>query len=235
MKKGIWQQDYNSHINTYGTSFMDTKIFSLEIDPHILHNYLLPFSKNFNGNCDIYEFGVYTGGTLRSVINQLKNNNLTFNKAWGFDSFEGLPKEKDGEILEGNHWREGAFSSCDALQIWEWDVLRRKILEFINSDKVELIKGFYKESLKSENLNNFKFLPAMFVNVDVDLYSSTLEVLDWLFSHKIVSQGSIIRYDDISMIPETTGELKAHVEMCNKYSVNYTRLSRDYFLINSIN
>ena len=42
---------------------------------------------------DIYQFGVYTGRSMRAIRLFAKLNRLPFRKIWGFDSFQGLPAE----------------------------------------------------------------------------------------------------------------------------------------------
>eukprot|EP00966_Prymnesium_polylepis_P024512 564690-Prymnesium_polylepis.3 len=39
-----------------------------------------------------YQFGVYTGGTMRSIAKKVRG----FGHLWGFDSFTGLPEETEG-------------------------------------------------------------------------------------------------------------------------------------------
>jgi len=234
MKKGIWQQDHKEHTELYGDSFIEYKNFTLDVDQNIIDNYMIPFWNSRGGKCDIYEFGVYTGGSLRDTIKKLKHNQINPNMVWGFDSFEGLPIETEGMATEGKHWNEGAFSTCDALNIWDWSELEKKLLETINSDNVKLVKGFYENTLTDELISESEFKPAMFVNIDVDLYRSTIEVLEWLFKNKLVEVGTVIRYDDVLFVPETTGELQAHKEICEKYSVTCNRLDTKYFVVTEI-
>lgn len=231
LKKGSWQTDYNTHIEIYGDRFMDVKNFSLNIDDYILHNHIEKFWQSCDGQCDVYEFGVYTGGTLRDISNKLDMYNISPRKIWGFDSFEGLPKETEGMLLEGMHWNEGAFSASDALGVWDWETLENILINKINKKNVELIKGFYHDTLNNDLFIKKDFKPAMFINIDVDLYRSTIDVLKWMFSNKLVKTGTVIRYDDVSYIPEDQGELKAHVEMCEMYKITYHRINKEYFLI----
>jgi hypothetical protein len=48
---------------------------------------------------DIYEFGIYGGKSLEYLLFELKKNNISYNKIYGFDSFEGLPKEKEDFVV----------------------------------------------------------------------------------------------------------------------------------------
>ena len=42
---------------------------------------------------DIYEFGVFTGRALRGLALRFNRSRVSVGNIWGFDSFEGLPKE----------------------------------------------------------------------------------------------------------------------------------------------
>ena len=77
--------------------------------------------------CRRYQFGVYTGGTMRSIGQKIHN----FGHFWGFDSFVGLPEETAGKMLEGRHWNVGGFSAADALGNYDSDALLRHVTDFI--------------------------------------------------------------------------------------------------------
>ena len=233
MKKGFWQ-DSVKHDENYGDSFKNSKFFSYYIREDVLKTYIQPMYQKTGGMCDMYEFGVYTGGTLNSLISQLNNNSIFVNNVYGFDSFQGLPKEEQGKDIEGKHWLEGGFSACDAIKEWDWEKLKQKIIRNIGSDKVILIKGYYEDILNLNLIQQYAFKPALFVHIDVDLYKSTKEVLNWLFSNRLVVPGTVIRYDDVFYVPETTGEILAHNEMCKLYNVECNRLYKDYFVVSKI-
>lgn len=232
MKKGVWQQDASHHIKEYGSEFIESKYFGLRINSNILQLFK-NFSNNHNGNCDIYEFGVYTGGTLRDAVIQLKINDIQFSNIYGFDSFEGLPQEAPNMVIEGDHWKEGAFSACDALGIWDWQQLHDRIIQTINYPKTTLIKGYFVDSLNTELLSRYTFNPAMFIHIDVDLYISTIQVLEWLVTNNLLTVGTVIRYDDVLRVPENTGELLAHSQICEKYNIQCQRLDKHYFIVES--
>lgn len=69
-----------------------------------------------------------------------------------------------------------------------------------------------------------------FVNIDVDLYSSTCQVLDFLFQNQLLSPGTIIRYDDWRTGAEwETGNSKAHQEKRNEYNAIFRRVGQNIF------
>jgi hypothetical protein len=60
------------------------------------------------------------------------------------------------------------------------------------------------------------------VDIDVDLYSSTITVLDFMFRNNLIGKGTLLFYDDWggSKGFETlsSGESRAHKEMLEKYN-----------------
>lgn len=135
-----------------------------------------------------YEFGV-GWRTLNPYVNALESyckdydKNLEDNQIVLFDSFEGLPASdniKDSHEL----WPKGAFS------IGINEVKRG--LKF-NPDKVMYVKGFYESSLTNE-LRLILEQPDI-ITIDVDYYSSTKRVLEWL--RPLLKNGAIFFFDDL--------------------------------------
>lgn len=166
------------------------------------------------GKGQVYQFGVLDGESLQEF-----RKVYPFTLFWGFDSFKGLPRtEKDIKI---ENWHEGQFSTTYSL-----DDLVGKV-----GQPVKFIEGFYNESLiPGLNIAN-NMQPAEFIDIDVDLYISAVQALDWVFSSGIAVRGTIIGYDDWWFIPCTpkghnlhpleTGEGKAHYEMTRKHGVRF--------------
>ena len=73
------------------------------------------------GHLDVYQFGVYTGGSLRILSNLWQRFNLPApTSVWAFDSFQGLAAEQAGvSIDKGGAWRAGAFSAADAFGVYD--------------------------------------------------------------------------------------------------------------------
>ena len=62
--------------------------------------------------------------------------------------------------------------------------------------------------------------PAAYVDIDVDLYKSTVLALDFLFRNKLIQVGTLIGYHDWGGLEEFTGgESLAHKELTEKYGV----------------
>ena len=97
-----------------------------------------------------------------------------FGQLWGFDSFTGLPSEARGVRTEGRHWNPGAFSSADAMSVHSSSALFNRLTRKIGriEGNVTFVPGFFNESLTPELLRQHSFQPALFVDVDGDLYVS---------------------------------------------------------------
>ena len=68
----------------------------------------------------------------------------------------------------------------------------------VGEPRVRWVPGFYNVTLTRAFAK--RAAPALFVDMDCDLYSSTYQALDWLLSHKLVSPArgvhSMLSYDD---------------------------------------
>lgn len=138
---------------------------------------------------NFYEFGSYKGGSL-ILFGTLKkflsifNPELKNQKIFSFDSFQGLPKSN----LDHNDpvWREKEF--CGTL---------KEVIRNVSSYEIsfEYIKGFYKDSLTRNLQRRMLKSPPSIIHIDVDLYSSTIEVLKWL--DMISLPMAIYIFDDI--------------------------------------
>jgi hypothetical protein len=210
-----WQSE--NHTSIYGPQYKHQKEFGWKIT-RMFHNRIRQLSA-VNYEYDVYQFGVYLGGSMKHMHNKVR----FYHHMWGFDSFKGLPAETPGIKIEGNHWLPGAFSSEGALKQSNSTNARRiveKILARVNV-RSTLIEGFFNESLPRMILSNFR--RALLIDIDVDLYISAKQVLDWLFKNKIATAGSLIRYDDWNSGDTSWGEPKAHAEIVSIYKVKLRR------------
>ena len=149
-----------------------------------------------------FEFGCYSGKTFSAAINAANYFALDQMQFFAFDSFEGLPnvnREIDGIFNTG----EFKTPIDDFLEI----VKRNTGLDLPKSN---IIKGFYDKSL-TEDLQ--RIMPKIgILHIDVDLYSSTVEVLE--FVKPLLVPGSVILFDDWYCFPagKCMGEKKAFNE-----------------------
>ena len=127
-----------------------------------------------------YEFGVGEGGTLiaylRAASGFCEDNNVPSEKLniFAFDSFKGLPKS---ELKEDAHpaWSEGKFS-------FSQDEVKKRIehLELENKPNITFIEGFFEETLTESLREKLSKNPPVIITIDVDYYSSTKTILNWL-------------------------------------------------------
>ena len=140
------------------------------------------------------EFGVASGKTINYI------SKFTKDKVYGFDSFEGLPEKwRDG-------YNKGAFT-------------RNGNLPEVNNN-VELIKGWFNETLPDFIKNNNK--KVSFIHMDADLYSSTKCIFDVLKS--FIDTDCVIVFDELVNYPGfdgDMGELKAFYEFITENKVDY--------------
>lgn len=178
-----------------------------------------------SGTGDILTFGVFSGSSIAAIHTELTTNKVAYNKIWGFDSFIGLPKEQNGLAIS-NDWVQGSFNSLEWFgEQYKIDVISRLYKDFADFgipliSKVELIDGFFSETLTDDLVKNMDIKPAIYIDIDSDLYISCCQVLDWVFRNKLYQSGTIIYYDDwLSGQKVDAGEYKAHFEFTNKYNI----------------
>ena len=177
---------------------------------------------------DIYTFGVYTGASLKFWFDGFDALKISTGPHWGFDSFEGLPEETEGMALECAAWKPGSFSAADQFGVYSFREVEQKILDHVgpqHADQTKLIKGFFSDSLTETLKEERGMQPALLIDVDVDLYVSCIQCMDWMFRHGLIVPGTVVYYDDVSIVKaDAGGELKAHEELTEKYQVTWRKL-----------
>ena len=169
LRRGKWMSD--DHDSTYGKTFKFAAMQGWS-GSNILLRGLRAVTRKER---DVYQFGVYTGGTMASIARRVRG----FGHLWGFDSFSGLPVETAGVRLEGRHWQQGAFSSADALGEWDEGRLLEGLRTRIGYANTTLVPGYFNVSLTDDLTTRRAFQPALLVDVDVDLHSSTMQCMGW--------------------------------------------------------
>ena len=173
----------------------------------LIHQYKHP--KNTYPFGTYYEFGVGEGNSLIQYVKAAsafcKYYNVTLDKLKiiTFDSFEGLPKS---ELDEDNNqlWKEGDFS-CSQQEIKK----KIKNLNMKNIPDITYIEGFFDKTLTNSLKEKMIRTPPAIITIDVDYYSSTKTILNWL--RPILLSGTIFYFDDIWPFHGNPnyGELKA--------------------------
>lgn len=133
---------------------------------------------------DYAEFGCCGGTTFGLAYGEIKRHKYP-RKMWAYDSFQGLPAHK---------------SDKDYHPQWIEKTMKIELDEFhqtcacyrIPRNNYQVIAGFYEQSLAVEETKEPQDIALAYI--DCDLYSSTLEVLQFLLPR--CKHGMIIAFDD---------------------------------------
>tara|TARA_B100001079_G_scaffold261858_1_gene263405 strand:- start:43 stop:861 length:819 start_codon:yes stop_codon:yes gene_type:complete len=179
---------------------------------------------------DIYEFGVYTGRSMRAISKKFVDNDVAFRRMWGFDSFQGLPAEdtqarSSYARMKSALWTEGAFNAADLFNVHTLQELTARLEKYILDSRVGWVPGFYNESLSKQLAQHRRMHPALFVDIDCDLYSSAYQALNWMFENRLMGLGSVVGYDDWAA-GGAFGEQRAHREIAAKYNATFRQIPR---------
>jgi len=174
-----------------------------------------------------FEFGTHSGRTFSCAVNSANYLGMRNMEFYAFDSFEGLP---DTNEVEDGFFKAGTFSMSRAEFV---SIVRRKTGVRL-SDR-NIIKGFYCDSLTSERQTSMP--KAGVVHIDVDLYSSTVDVL--CFIKPLLVSGTLLLFDDWYCFPggALQGERKALTEFLeenNGYEIEpwkpYSTFGKSFFV-----
>lgn len=161
-------------------------------------------SANLTNDIDYLEFGVAYGLSFKWWV---ENNTNPESRFWGFDTFEGLPENfnfmKKSEMSTGG-------------QIPQIDDTRHTFL-----------KGLFQDTLPGF-LKSYNSVKRKVINLDADLYSSTLYVLASLAPY--LNKGDIIFFDEFGV---PLHEFRAVEDFFNSFYIKYEVLAacNNYFQI----
>ncbi len=151
-----------------------------------------------------YEFGVGRMNSMlrygRAYARLGKALGLDPPRIYGFDTFTGLPETTHAaDQLKG--WSPGAFAM--SLEECESLVRRHRI------PNVRFVQGLYEQTLTPGLAEELRADPPGIVNIDVDFYTSTVTVLDFL--RTLLRPGVIVYFDDVWSFngDPTRGQLRA--------------------------
>lgn len=157
--------------------------------------------KNFG---DYLEFGVYNGTSMSLMYHVFQDQKIESSRLFGFDSFEGLPEEASED--DNGMWFPGEFKcSYDK-------TIRALENNKVDLNKVQLIKGFYSDTLKSELVAELNIKKAGIIMIDCDMYLSAKDALN--FCGPLIKERAIIIFDDWlpGLAANNLGEKKAFDE-----------------------
>eukprot|EP00966_Prymnesium_polylepis_P021603 496708-Prymnesium_polylepis.1 len=164
-----------------------------------------------------YQFGVFGGTSMATIRSFFPHDHL-----FGFDSFEGFPQESSQE-----KWKQLDFAA-GTFKFNNMDVLRQKA-----GEPTTFIRGFYNVSLTKDLAASAAMKPARYIDIDCDLYVSTIDALTWMFKSGLVAVGTLIGYDDWwitpcskkalpNLSPLDTAEGRAHKEIAETFGVRFS-------------
>lgn len=154
------------------------------------------------------EFGVGNGDSLQVLLHfrdvwskRLRPKNKIV--VLGLDTFEGIPAARPGD--EGVPNQGGDFSEVNAEELHHY--LSSRFSDF------QLVKGLFRDTLK-QYAQFLREHPPVFVSVDCDYYSSTMDIFEHLLPD-IAPHGCLFYFDDVGVHfwSEQIGELRAIVEV----------------------
>jgi len=161
----------------------------------------------------VLELGVHEGTTLAQITKYCHEKDIK--DIHGFDCWTGLPEawlDKDGQVV--GRGVQGRFATNGPPNI----------------PGVRYWNGLFDDTLP-DFLSEISPKQFSFVNIDCDLYSSTVDILKHI-GH-LFAKGTVIRLDDWfykHSLQHKEGEQKAFLEWCEEKNVNYRQL---YYQVNS--
>jgi len=140
------------------------------------------------------EFGVASGYSFRWWLNNINHSDSRF---YGFDTFEGLPE----------NW--GLYKKGD---------MTPDTIPQFSDPRAVLIKGLFQDTL-FDFLRSFPNDRRKVINMDADLYSSTIFVLTTLAP--FLRKGDIIIFDEFG---SPLHEFRAFMDFANSFYIEYQTL-----------
>jgi O-methyltransferase len=142
---------------------------------------------------DYLEVGVWRGGT-GLVIAEATRRFQTGGRVFLADTFKGVVKASDADLFYSGG--EHADTS---------EAIVRELLRQHGYDNVTVLKGIFPEETHASVDG-----PLRLVHVDVDVYQSAKDIVEWCFDRLV--QGGVIVFDDYGFLG-TTGVTR----LCEEY------------------
>ena len=167
------------------------------------------------------EFGVMDGPSIIDFYNCYKKENIDAD-FYGFDAFLGLPEEK---LDQHSPWRTGQFT------------MHGNVHPNLSAiPEINIVDGWFSDTLNDSLLEKFGDKKIGIAHIDCDIYTSTVEVLEFIIKNDLLCDGSILLYDDwgayrSSGLSEeyeySVAEARAHKEMVEKYNLNLEMVHKE--------
>lgn len=193
------------------------------------------FSKEQLRLMDVYQFGVFTGGSMKELASVLCKHKIEICYFYGFDVFTGMPKETAEPIAQPS-WdpdiEPDTFNAVKRLDLDSPEDCANKITREVatifsrndNSSAVKIFPGLVEETLPKQK----DLAPAFYVDFDLDIYSPTKYAFNYLMENNLIVPGTLIGYDDWGGTPGfeefKDGESRAHKEILDQWGISMTKL-----------
>lgn len=168
---------------------------------------------------DVAEFGTMTGLTatvLAQGLGDLDHYRDAKRSIHLFDSFEGFPTidspvDQASPQVRSGGWKPGGCRGVSKVQ------LMNLCCQKLPAGRIRIYDGWFKDTM--EQLAPDTKLALL--HVDCDLYSSTMDVLEYVFAHGMVSEGAAVLFDDYNCnrASPACGERKAWSECIEKFHI----------------
>lgn len=143
---------------------------------------------SFENGAVYCEFGVFKGYSFWKAQDLVDHFDIGHVRFFGFDSFEGLPAIDGIDRTAHGEFREGQYS-CSLAKV------RQNLNDAgVDWSRTHLIKGFFEDSLSEDMARQHKIERVGVAMIDCDLYSSTVEALEFLRYR--LQDNSILIMDD---------------------------------------
>ena len=182
------------------------------------------------------EFGVYIGTSLACMYKAASSVGASKLRIVGFDSFEGMPGGVEQE--DGSRWRKGELYS-------DVKLTRQNLARMgVPLERVELVPGWFEDSLTAETRSRLGIDTADIVMVDCVIESATRTALDFLLP--LITDRTIVFFDDwdiFDLEQRGLGEkaafeawLTAHPEVTAEHlpAISYSPTARTYLLTRAV-
>lgn len=168
---------------------------------------------------DIAEFGAhgFTASAIAQAMDRLTRVYDDHRILHLFDSFEGFPDLSDGADRDAPHVQDDVWRKGGCLSPLDAKSLTREMRLWLPADRIAVYPGWFSNTLPD--------LPPdtqlAMVHFDCGLYSSTREVLDYLFSRQMLSTGALIMFHtwNCNQASPSHGDRRAWGEACDAFEV----------------
>lgn len=190
----------------------------------VQRKYVVETYKDFLKDKLFLEFGVFVGTSMLEYYNLYRDHLGSEHtpQFYGFDSFEGLPGEKSDDK---SPWYAGQFN------------LNKNINpELLNKPGMKIVDGWFENTLNRALADELKGRQVGLLHVDCDIYTSTMQVYEFLIANNLLVKGTVVVYDDWGVYRELKlsedeqflhGEGKAHKEISEKYALDFELVRKD--------